>query len=42
MYKVANFSADERHDIFQNTAARKGMNAAIIEKDKPTGWGRNR
>ena len=33
MYKVANFSADERHDIFQNTAARKGMNAAIIEKD---------
>ena len=32
MYKVANFSADERHDIFQNTAARKGMNAAIIER----------
>ena len=33
MYKIAKASAHEREILFLNTAARKNMNVAIIEKD---------
>ena len=33
MYKIAGVEPEEREILFQNTAFRKGMNAAIIEKD---------
>ena len=33
MYKIAKLPDDERQELFQNTAARVGMNAAIVEKD---------
>ena len=33
MYEIAKLPAQEREILFQNTAARMGMNAAIIEKD---------
>lgn len=33
MYEIAKVSRAERQILFQNTAARKGMPAAIIEKD---------
>ena len=33
MYRIAKLSAGERQELFKNTAAKQGMNAAIIEKD---------
>ena len=33
MYEIAKLPSEEREILFQNAAARKGMNAAIIEKD---------
>lgn len=33
MYEIAKLPAEEREILFQNTAAKMGMNAAIIEKD---------
>ena len=33
MYKIAKLPPEEREILFQNTAAKLGMNAAIIEKD---------
>ena len=33
MYKIAGVEPEESEILFQNTAFRKGMNAAIIEKD---------
>ena len=33
MYKIAKLSASERQELFQNTSAKVGMNAAVIEKD---------
>ncbi len=33
MYGIAKLPSEEREILFQNTAARMGMNAAIIEKD---------
>lgn len=33
MYKIAQLSADERQALFQNTAAKIGVNAAVVEKD---------
>ena len=33
MYEIAKLPSEEREILFQNTAARLGMNAAIIEKD---------
>ena len=33
MYSLINLSKDELNTIITNTAARKGMNAAIVEKD---------
>ena len=33
MYKIALLPDDERHILFLNTAAKKGLNAAIVEKD---------
>lgn len=33
MYKIAQLPADERQVLFKNTADKKGMNPAIVEKD---------
>ena len=33
MYEIAKLPSEEREILFQNTAAKMGMNAAIIEKD---------
>ena len=33
MYEIAKLPGEEREILFQNTAAKMGMNAAIIEKD---------
>ena len=33
MYEIARLPAEEREILFQNTAAKMGINAAIIEKD---------
>ena len=33
MYRIARLPSGERQDLFKNTAARVGMNAAIVEKD---------
>ena len=33
MHRIARLPVPERQELFQNTAARSGMNAAIIEKD---------
>ena len=33
MYEIAKLPSEERETLFQNTAAKMGMNAAIIEKD---------
>ena len=33
MHDIAKISDEEREILFQNTSERKGMNAAIIEKD---------
>lgn len=33
MYRIANLQDKERQDLFQNTASRRGMNVAIVEKD---------
>ena len=33
MYEIARLPGEEREILFQNTAAKMGMNAAIIEKD---------
>lgn len=33
MYAIAKGLADERDSLFENTAAKKGINAAIVEKD---------
>ena len=33
MYSIAKASANERDTLFENTAAKKGVNAAIVEKD---------
>ena len=33
MYRIAKLTAEERQELFQNTAAKKGMNGAILEKD---------
>ena len=33
MYQIARLTSEEREVLFQNTAAKLGMNAAIIEKD---------
>jgi hypothetical protein len=33
MYEIAKLPSEEREILFQNAAARKGMNAAIIETD---------
>lgn len=33
MYKIAQLPADERQVLFRNTADKKGMNPAIVEKD---------
>ena len=33
MYRIAKLTDDERRELFQNTALRIGMNAAIVEKD---------
>ena len=32
MYEIAKLLSEEREILFQNTAAKMGMNAAIIEK----------
>ncbi len=33
MYRIAKLPAEERQELFQNTAIKRGMNAAIVEKD---------
>ncbi len=33
MYSIAKASLEERDTLFENTAAKKGINAAIVEKD---------
>lgn len=33
MYGIAKLPGEDREILFQNTAAKMGMNAAIIEKD---------
>jgi len=33
MYEIARLPGDEREILFLNTAAKMGMNAAIVEKD---------
>lgn len=33
MYSIAKASANERDTLFENTAAKKGVNATIVEKD---------
>ena len=33
MYSIAKASPEERDTLFENTAAKKGINAAIVEKD---------
>lgn len=33
MYRIAKLPAEERQGLFQNTAIKRGMNAAIVEKD---------
>ena len=33
MYGIAGLPSEEREILFQNTAAKMGMNAAVIEKD---------
>ena len=33
MYEIAKLPGEEREILFKNTAAKIGMNAAIIEKD---------
>ena len=38
MDKVANLSADDRNDLFRETAARRAMNPAIVEKDFWVCW----
>jgi hypothetical protein len=32
MYKIATLPREEREALFLNTAAKSGMNAAVIEK----------
>jgi hypothetical protein len=34
MDKVARLTAAERRDLFRETAARRGMSPAVIEKDR--------
>ena len=38
MDKVANLSADQRRDLFRETAAKRAMNPAIVEKDFWVCW----
>lgn len=38
MDKVANLSGDERRDLFRETAARRAMNPAVVEKDFWVCW----
>jgi hypothetical protein len=38
MDKVANLSRNDRHDLFRETAGRRAMNPAIIEKDFWVCW----
>ena len=38
MDKVSRLPADQRRDLFQESAARRGINAAIIEKDFWVCW----
>lgn len=38
MYKITRFSADERHELFSETAARRGQSPGIIEKDFWVCW----
>ena len=33
MYSIAKALPEERDTLFENTAAKKGINAAIVEKD---------
>lgn len=38
MDRVARFPADERRDLFQESARQRGVNAALIEKDFWVCW----
>jgi len=38
MDKIANLSSNDRRELFQETAARKGINPAIVEKDFWVCW----
>ena len=38
MDKVANLSASQRRDLFRETAAKRAMNPAIVEKDFWVCW----
>lgn len=38
MDKVANLSADQRRDLFRETAAKRAMNPAVVEKDFWVCW----
>jgi predicted nucleotidyltransferase component of viral defense system len=38
MDRVANLRADERRDLFRESAARRGMRPAVVEKDFWVCW----
>ena len=38
MHKVSRLPADQRRELFQESAVRRGVNAAILEKDFWVCW----